>query len=72
MPLIDIARALGFSFTSGVNLYATVAILGLTVVAGASVMSGAGGGLYWLPPSVVLAFVAGLANAWVLLVEILR
>jgi hypothetical protein len=31
MPLIDIARALGFSFTSGVNLYATVAILGLTV-----------------------------------------
>jgi hypothetical protein len=30
MPLIDIARALGFSFTSGVNLYATVAILGLT------------------------------------------
>ena len=30
MPLIDIARALGFSFTSGVNLYATVALLGLT------------------------------------------
>lgn len=31
MPLIDIARALGFSFTSGVNLYATAAILGLAV-----------------------------------------
>lgn len=31
MTLIEIARALGFSFTSGVNLYATVAILGLTV-----------------------------------------
>jgi hypothetical protein len=31
MNLIEIARALGFSFTSGVNLYATVAILGLTV-----------------------------------------
>lgn len=29
MTLIEIARALGFSFTSGVNLYATVAILGL-------------------------------------------
>ncbi|MGH7550935.1 MAG: DUF4126 domain-containing protein [Gemmatimonadota bacterium] len=31
MTLIEIARALGFSFTSGVNLYATVAILGLAV-----------------------------------------
>ncbi|HKY59876.1 MAG TPA: DUF4126 domain-containing protein [Gemmatimonadota bacterium] len=31
MSLIDLARALGFSFTSGVNLYATVAILGLAV-----------------------------------------
>ena len=29
MSFIDLARALGFSFTSGVNLYATVAILGL-------------------------------------------
>ena len=29
MNFIDLARALGFSFTSGVNLYATVAILGL-------------------------------------------
>ncbi|MGH7587404.1 MAG: DUF4126 domain-containing protein [Gemmatimonadota bacterium] len=31
MNFIDLARALGFSFTSGVNLYATVAILGLAV-----------------------------------------
>ena len=31
MTLIEIARALGFSFTSGVNLYATAAILGLAV-----------------------------------------
>lgn len=55
-----------------VRLLPSVAILVLTVVAGASVMSGAGGGLYWLPGAVVLAFVVGLANAWVLLVEILR
>ena len=31
MTLIEIARALGLSFTSGVNLYATAAILGLVV-----------------------------------------
>jgi modulator of FtsH protease len=55
-----------------VRLFPSLAILILTVVAGASVMSGAGGGLYWLPPVVVLAFIAGLANAWVLLLEILR
>ncbi len=42
------------------------------VVAGASLLIGAGGGLYWIVPSVVVAFIGGLANAWVLLVEILR
>jgi hypothetical protein len=55
-----------------VRLLPSIAVLVLTVVAGASVMSGVGGGLYWLPGAVVLAFVTGLANAWVLLVEILR
>ena len=30
------------------------------------------GGLYWLPVAVALALAAGLVNAWVLLVEILR
>jgi hypothetical protein len=32
----------------------------------------AGGGLYWLVPSVLAAVVFGLLNVWVLLVEILR
>ena len=29
------------------------------------------GGLYWLVPSVLVAFICGLLNVWVLLVEIL-
>ena len=32
----------------------------------------AGGGLYWLVPSTVIAMLFGIVNAWVLLVEILR
>ncbi len=43
-----------------------------TAVAGASLMLQAGGGLYWLVPSVVLAFAAALVDAWVLLIEIVR
>jgi hypothetical protein len=31
-----------------------------------------GWGLYWLVPGFVFSFVAGVANAWVLLVEIVR
>lgn len=44
----------------------------LTLVGGASVLAGHGGGLYWVAPAMVLAFATGLAGAWVLLVEILR
>ncbi|MGO9280755.1 MAG: hypothetical protein ACLP3Q_25070 [Streptosporangiaceae bacterium] len=32
----------------------------------------AGGGLLWLVPAVLIALLAGLVNAWVLLVETLR
>jgi hypothetical protein len=32
----------------------------------------AGGGLYWVQAGVVLALTAGLANGWLLMVEILR
>jgi len=47
--------------------------LGLTavvplVVAGASLLGESGGGLYWLAAGIAGA----IANAWVLLVEILR
>lgn len=42
------------------------------MLAGATLLAQAGGGLYWLVPSVISAIVFGLVNAWVLLVEILR
>jgi hypothetical protein len=52
-----------------------VAALGSSVpavVAGVTLMAEAGGGIYWLFAAIVLAFLAGIGNAWVLLVEIVR
>lgn len=40
--------------------------------AGVSLLAGAGGGLRWIALATIVAFVGGLANAWVLLVEIQR
>ena len=42
------------------------------VVGAASLLAEAGGGLYWVAAGIVLATAAAVANAWVLLVEILR
>jgi len=42
------------------------------VIAGASLIAEAGGGLYWAGAGIALAITAAVANAWVLLVEILR
>jgi hypothetical protein len=42
------------------------------IVAGISLIAGAGGGLYWMVWGIVFAFVTAAVNAWVLLVEILR
>jgi hypothetical protein len=42
------------------------------VTAGATLAAGAGGGLYWTVPALVAGFVGAVANAWVLLIEILR
>jgi hypothetical protein len=44
----------------------------LLAVGSASVIFAAGGGLYWVVAGIVLAVVGAVANAWVLLVEILR
>jgi hypothetical protein len=44
----------------------------LFVVGGISLAAGAFGGFYWLAPAVILSVTAGVSNAWVLLVEILR
>jgi hypothetical protein len=41
-------------------------------IGGVTLITGAGGGLYWIALAIVAAFIGGRANAWVLLVEILR
>jgi hypothetical protein len=42
------------------------------VIAGVSVLVERGGGLYWLAAAFALTLAAGIANAWVLLVEVVR
>ena len=44
----------------------------LLAVAGVTLAAEAGGGLYWWPAAIVVAFACALTNAWVLLIEILR
>ena len=44
----------------------------LLAVAGITLAAQAGGGLYWWPAAIVVAFTGALTNAWVLLIEILR
>jgi hypothetical protein len=42
------------------------------LVCGISLLAGRGGGFYWLLASVVFSFIASMADAWVLLIEIQR
>jgi hypothetical protein len=42
------------------------------IVGGASLLAEAGGGLYWIVGGIVFSIAGAVANAWVLLVEILR
>jgi hypothetical protein len=50
---------------------AQAAVLPLLIV-GVSLLLGAGGGLYWLVPGILLSVVVAVLDAWVLLIEILR
>ena len=52
----------------GLRLLGTVPF----VIGAASVLLETGGGLYWVVAGIVFAIVGAVANAWVLLVEILR
>lgn len=54
------------------RVFPEVLSCGCIVIGGATLLARAGGGLYWLVPSVITALVFGLINVWVLLVEILR
>jgi hypothetical protein len=42
------------------------------LVGGVTMVIQAGGGLYWMQAGLILSMLVGLANGWVLLVEILR
>jgi modulator of FtsH protease len=56
-----------------VFLFLLVGLGTVPVVLGAvSLFAEAGGGLYWVAAGIVLATTGAVANAWVLLVEILR
>ncbi len=54
------------------RVFPAIVSCGCLMVAGATLLARAGGGLYWLIPGVLAAIIFGLVNAWVLLVEILR
>jgi hypothetical protein len=51
--------------------FAQLAVIPI-IVAGASLIAGAGGGLYWLVPGLVFVFISTTVRAWVLLVEVMR
>ncbi len=42
------------------------------LIGGVSLIAESGGGLYWIVAGIVLATMGSVANAWVLLIEILR
>jgi hypothetical protein len=56
----------------GTNFVPSAIVALAPAVAAIGLFTGSLGGLYWLPVAVALALAAGLINAWVLLVEILR
>ena len=61
---LDAPRAL--RLITGAGLTVTVLLAGVTLA------TGHGGGLYWLPAAFVLAVVIAAVSAWVLLAEVLR
>lgn len=65
-PLPLVGRLAGF-----VNAVAPALVsYACLAVAGATLLAQAGGGLYWLVPSILIATFFGLINAWALLVEV--
>lgn len=49
-----------------------VGVVAATLLAAVDLLTDSLGGLYWLPVLVIAAIVGSLAQAWVLLIEILR
>ena len=42
------------------------------IIGGVSILAHGGGGLYWTVAGMIFAIAGAVANAWVLMVEILR
>lgn len=63
------ARLPGGTFT---RVVMAIALSTCWVVGGVTLLTGVGGGLYWLPAAFVLAIAVAAVNAWVLLVEVRR
>jgi modulator of FtsH protease len=59
-------------FVPVISVWVTQAATLPMVVAGVSLLLGAGGGLYWLVPGVAFSLGVAVVNAWVLLVEVVR
>jgi hypothetical protein len=62
------AKAWHLCLRLSINQSANLTVL----IAGLSLERGLPGGLYWLIPAVLMAFLGAMVNAWIMLVEILR
>jgi modulator of FtsH protease len=74
-PLRALAASRNGTRLDGPLLLRLIIAAGLTVtllLAGVTLATAHGGGLYWLPAAFVLAIVIAAVNAWVLLAEVLR
>jgi hypothetical protein len=73
IPLPDLSRPTRQPLTWRITRIVLALVSSVPViVSGVSLLAERGGGLYWLAAAFVLALTAGLGNAWVLLVEVVR
>ncbi len=70
--LVASRRQAALHVTTVVRLIAAAGLTVTLLLAGVTLATGHGGGLYWLPAAFVLAIAIAAINAWVLLVEVLR
>lgn len=71
---VKMFRAADRRYRSGTSLKIVVAVLQVLPfgIGAALLLTGAEQGIYWVAAGVLLVFIGSVANAWVLLVEILR
>jgi hypothetical protein len=73
IPLPDLSRPTRQPLTWRITRIVLALVSSVPViVSGVSLVAERGGGLYWLGAAFTLSLAAGLGNAWVLLVEVVR